>query len=305
MSSKFFTNTEGNTLFDKFKGIVQGMPNFYSFHAVVGFFRSSGYFELRKELKDIEKIQILIGINIDDIFRKHNRAMLMFGNHEEAKSIYNHDFIEDVKNAGYSAEIEDGILQLCEDLQNGKVEMKIHATKNLHAKFYLCLPEDHTSHSGGCVIMGSSNISESGLGLTRPPRYELNVEIRDYDDVAFCKKEFDALWNQSISLTLQDIDKAKEKTHLGYPPTPYELYIKVLIDSFGNQVEDDFSISLPDGFTDLVYQKDAEIQGFQMLKDHNGFFLADVVGLGKTVVAARIAKRFVEANGRNTSILIV
>jgi hypothetical protein len=34
-----------------------------------------------------------------------------------------------------------------------------------------------------------------------------------------------------------------------------------------------------------------------MLLEHNGFFLADVVGLGKTVVAAMIAKRFMIANG--------
>ena len=305
MSSKFFTNQLGNTLLDKFKGIAEGMANFHSFHAVVGFFRSSGYFKLREELKNVSKIQILVGINIDNIFKKHNRAMLMFGNDEEAKNIYNQDFIEDVRNAGYSEEIEKGILQLCEDLRSGKVEMKIHTTKNLHAKFYLCLPENHSQHSDGWVIMGSSNISESGLGITEPPRYELNVAMRDYDDVAFCKNEFDKLWEEAVPITLKDIEKAKENTYLGYQPTPYELYIKVLIDSFGNQVEDDFSISLPNGFTDLKYQKDAEIQGYQMLIDHNGFFLADVVGLGKTVVAARIAKRFVEANGRKTNILVV
>ena len=139
------------------------MANFHSFHAVVGFFRSSGYFKLREELVDVSKIQILVGINIDNIFKKHNRAMLMFGSDEEAKSIYNQDFIQDVETAGYSYEVEKGILQLCEDLQSGKVEMKIHTTKNLHAKFYLCLPENHSQHSDGWVIMGSSNISESVL----------------------------------------------------------------------------------------------------------------------------------------------
>ena len=42
-----------------------------------------------------------------------------------------------------------------------------------------------------------------------------------------------------------------------------------------------------------------------MLMRHNGLFLADVVGLGKTMIATMIAKRFIEANGRNTSILVV
>ena len=53
MSSKFFNNDTGNTLFDKLKGIASGMANFDRFLAVVGFFRSSGYFKLRKELKDV------------------------------------------------------------------------------------------------------------------------------------------------------------------------------------------------------------------------------------------------------------
>ena len=38
MSTKFFTNSTGNTLFDKFKGIAADMINFDSFLAVVGFF---------------------------------------------------------------------------------------------------------------------------------------------------------------------------------------------------------------------------------------------------------------------------
>ena len=77
MSSKFFNNNSGNTLFDKLKGIACNMANFDRFLAVVGFFRSSGYFKLRKELNDVEEIKILVGINIDDIFRRHNKAMLM------------------------------------------------------------------------------------------------------------------------------------------------------------------------------------------------------------------------------------
>lgn len=44
------------------------MTTFNRFLAVVGFFRSSGYFKLRKELGDVSEIKILVGINIDDIF---------------------------------------------------------------------------------------------------------------------------------------------------------------------------------------------------------------------------------------------
>ncbi len=305
MSTKFFNNGTGHTLFDKLKGIATEMATFDRFLAVVGFFRSSGYFKLREELGDVSEIKILVGINIDDIFRRHNKAMLMLGKEGEAKEKYFKKFKQDIIDAKYDLEVEAGILQMCDDLADGRLEMRIHSTKNLHAKFYLCLPQNHNENSDGWVIMGSSNISESGLGITQSPRYELNVVMKDYDDVKYCFDEFCTLWNEAVPLTPADIDDYKKQTYLGYQPTPYEIYIKVLIDTFGNQVEDDFTLELPDGVKELKYQKDAVIQGYQMLMQHNGLFLADVVGLGKTMIATMIAKRFIEANGRNTNILVI
>lgn len=310
MSTKFFTNTNGNTLFEKFKELSHDMASFHYFQAVVGYFRSSGYFKLREELKnankgeDVTKIQILIGINIDNIFRKHNKATLMFESAEEAKKIYTEDFINDVKDAKYSKSVEDGILQLSNDLASGRVEMRLHSSKNLHAKFYLCLPENHTPSNAGFVIMGSSNISDSGLGTHQAERYELNISTSEYDDVQFCKEQFAELWEQLTPIVLSDLPT--QRTHLSsIQPTPYELYVKILIDTFGSQVEDDFTMDMPKGVRNLKYQKDAVSQGYQMLINHNGFFLADVVGLGKTIVATMIAKRFIEANGRHTRILVV
>lgn len=305
MSTKFFNNKSPNTLFEKLKGIASEMAGFDRFLAVVGYFRSSGYFKLRKELGDISDIRILIGINVDNIFRKHNLGWEMLEAPEKAKELYNAQFKQDIIDAEYSKEVEDGIIQLCQDLADGRLQLRLHPSKNLHAKFYLCLPQNHTTNSDGWVIMGSSNISDSGLGTTSTPRYELNVAMKDYDDVHFCHEEFESLWEESVPLTLNEVEKYKSDTYIGQQPTPYELYIKVLIEVFGDQVEDDFTLQLPDGVKELKYQKDAVIQGFQMLMQHNGLFLSDVVGLGKTMIATMIAKRFIEANGKNTKILVV
>lgn len=107
-------------------------------------------------------------------------------------------------------------------------------------------------NTDGWVIMGSSNISDSGLGLTQPPRYELNVSMKNFDDVDYCHEEFKRLWEEGVPLTLEDIDAFKKKTYLGYQPTPYELFIKVLIDAFGDQVEDDlYEIFIQQGMTIL------------------------------------------------------
>lgn len=90
------------------------MVTFDRFLAVVGFFRSSGYFKLRKELGDISEIKILVGINIDDIFRRHNKALLMLANEEKAKAVYRDGFKEDIVHAHYAPDVEEGILQMCD-----------------------------------------------------------------------------------------------------------------------------------------------------------------------------------------------
>ena len=308
MSTKFFNNTE-TRLMDKFHGIASAMANFDIFHAVVGYFRSSGYFKLRKELENVTEIRILVGINIDNLFRQSQlTGKFFFENKEATLEQYCEDFLRDVYQSEYSSEVDEGIRQFCADVADGRLQLRIHPTKDLHAKFYLCLPKKHNEHSDGWVIMGSSNLSAQGLGTTEPPRYELNVAMKDYDDVQYCEEEFQSLWKDAIPVTMDDVNHIVDKTHLTpeeHQPTPYELYMRMLIDHFGDQVEDDFIPHLPDNYDNLTYQRDAVVQGYNIMMQHGGCFIADVVGLGKTVVAAMIAQRFIAANGNNTRILVI
>jgi len=309
MSTKFFTNREENTVFDKFRGVLEGMKDLYALHAVVGYFRSSGYFALQPYLKDIKDIKILVGINVDQMFAEAQRkGLLYFGDEKKTKEEFLNWFIQDLKDAKYSKEVEDGILQFIEDIIDGRIEVRAHNSKAIHAKFYLFLPENHTEHTDGWVIMGSSNLTEAGLGIKQSPNYELNIALKDYDDVDFTKKEFKKLWEHSTRILPEDIQEFKKHTHIGQSFTPFEIYLKLLIEYFGKNIDYDPDTvgDLPKKFKKLSYQIDAVNQGFQMLMEHNGFFLADVVGLGKTVVASMIAKRFLIANGSlNTKILVV
>lgn len=309
MSSKFFTNESDNSVFDKFKGIIENMANLHALHAVVGYFRSSGYFALQPYLKNIKDIKILVGINVDQMFAEAQRkGLLFFSDDVRTKEEFLKWFIQDIKEAEYSQAVESGILQFIEDLISGKIEVRAHSSKTIHAKFYLFLPEKHSPHSDGWVIMGSSNLTSAGLGIKKSPNYELNIALKDYDDVQFTKNEFEKLWAESTSILPTDIQKFKEKTHIGQKFTPFEIYVKFLIEYFGKNIDYDPDTvgDLPTTYKKLSYQIDAVNQGFQMLLDHNGFFLADVVGLGKTVVAAMTAKRFLIANGSlNTKILVI
>ena len=93
--------------------------------------------------------------------------------------------------------------------------------------------------------------------------------------------------------------------------TPYEVYLKFLLEYFGKSIDfDPNSVSdLPKGYKKLSYQIDAVNDGYSKMMKHNGFFLSDVVGLGKTIVSALIAKKFFFANGfpmhRSYTLIIV
>jgi len=236
------------------------------------------------------------------------KGLLYFGDEEKTKEEFLKWFIQDLQEAKYSEQVENGVLDFIQDLIDGRIEVRAHNSKAIHAKFYLFLPEKHTEHSDGWVLMGSSNLTEAGLGIKKSPNYELNIALKDYDDVEFTKGEFEMLWEKSTPILPADIQDFKKKTHIGQKFTPFEIYLKLLIEYFGKNIDYDPDTvgDLPKTFKKLSYQIDAVNEGFQMLMEHNGFFLADVVGLGKTVVASMIAKRFLVANGSlNTKILVV
>ena len=305
MSTRFFTNDGENTLLNKFKGVFEHNRDIEYFDALVGYFRASGYFRIRKYLNEVPKIRILVGIDVDKIVAKYNAKGLLFqGDANQTLIEFLNDAKEDIQSSKYSKDVEEGILQFIEDISTKKIEIKAHPSRKLHAKIYIFRPEKWNEHNQGKVITGSSNLSDSGLGGFEASNYEFNVILESYDDVAFASNEFEKLWAEGIVILPVEINRVKKETYLNDDFTPFEVYMKFLIEYFGRSVEfDPNSVTdLPEGFKRLSYQVDAVNQGYELLKRHNGFFLADVVGLGKTVVGTLIAKKFFYSNGFPTHI---
>ena len=307
MSTKFFTNKDSNSLINKFQGVFENQSIHY-FDALIGYFRASGYFKLRPFLENVPEIRILVGINVDGLSAEaQQKGQLYLENTTKTKEEYLDFIAEDIAKASYDSETEKGIIQFIDDIVSKKVIIKAHGKKNLHAKIYIFRPNPFNEHTVGSVITGSSNLTENGLGTHDSSNYEFNVLLRDYEDVKFATKEFEELWLEATELLPIDIKGLKKKTYLNEDITPYEVYIKMLIEYFGDAVIRD-KISgkdLPEGYTNLQYQGDAVVEGFDKLLKHNGFILADVVGLGKTIIATRIIKKYIEKNGYNTKVLVV
>lgn len=311
MSAKFFTNRDSNTLFNKFAGVFTYNKNINNFDVLVGYFRSSGYFKIRPFLENIANIRILVGINVDKITADmQQQGLALFkGDDDQTFKHWQQQFIEDAQNARYDQQTEQGILQFTDDMRQQKLELKAHPSKKIHAKIYIFRPDNFNEHNSGSIITGSSNLTSAGLGIQTASNYEFNVLLNDYTDVKFASDEFEKLWAEGVSILPEQAIATKDKTYLSDNITPYELYLKCLIEYFGSEIEfDPNSIKdLPKDFKHLSYQMDAVNQGFEMLKKHNGFFLSDVVGLGKTIIAILIARQFLFLGGRghNPSILLI
>ena len=312
VSSHFFTNRDGNTLMKEFEGMLENNPQITNLDAVVGFLRASGYFTLRPFLDNINKVRILIGIDVDKyIAHAHQRGELFFGAEEQVKEECLRLLKQDIEQSNYTKQVEDGMLQMASDMIDGKLELRAHPSKKIHAKFYILYPDNFNQHTFGAAITGSSNLSGNGLGIGDDKQYEFNVKLTQYDDVAFAKQEFELLWQEAdgVPIDATDYQATLDKTYLKGDVTPYELYIKMLMEYFSDRVmaiDQDDPFDMPEGYEKFEYQMDAVVEGYQKLIRYDGFFLADVVGLGKTVVATMIAKKFLIENGRdNTKILVV
>lgn len=312
MNSHIFTNKNGNTLMCEFEGVLSNNPSIKNLDAVVGFLRASGYFSLRPFLDNINKARVLIGINVDKYIAEAARqGRIFFGAEEEVKADCLQQIRRDIEQSGYKREIEDGIFQMVTDLVDGKLELRAHPSKKIHAKIYVLYPDDINQYTQGIAITGSSNLSGNGLGITEDKQYEFNVKMSQYEDVKFAKDEFEELWKEAegCEITAEDLKINIERTYLKGDISPYDLYIKMLIEYFSDRVmdaDDENPLNVPENYTKYDYQMDAVVEGYQKLLRYDGFFLADVVGLGKTVIATMIAKKFLQENGRdNTKILVV
>lgn len=311
-NSHIFTNRDGNTLMKEFEGVLQYNPQIRNLDAVVGFLRASGYFSLRPFLDNINKARVLIGIDVDKYIAEAARqGKLFFGAEDEVKQDCLRQIRKDIESSNYKKEIEDGIFQMVQDLIVGKLELRAHPSKKIHAKIYVLYPDNFNQYTQGTVITGSSNLSGNGLGITEEHQYEFNVKMTQHEDVQFAKDEFEQLWEESkdSEITAEDLKTSIDQTYLKGDVSPYELYIKMLMEYFSDRIletDNDNPFDMPEGYTKYDYQMDAVIEGYQKLIRYDGFFLADVVGLGKTVIATMIAKKFLIENGRDhTKILVV
>ncbi len=289
----FFTNEPNQSLLDRFKSTL---PYVQYFDILVGYFRTSGFHLLYDAFENIEKIRILVGLNVDrrsfEIIEEATSQFVMnFESAQQTQESFAQTLTKEMEEAPDSYNTELGVKKFIDYMQSGKLELKAHPSQNIHAKVYISrfgLPLSEIEY--GKVITGSSNFSQSGL----VGQHEFNVELKNRADVDYALEKFETLWAEAVDLSEAYIDTITKRTWLNDQIKPYELYLKFLYEYFKEDINSDQNlddIPLPPNFLELQYQKQAVISARQILETYKGVFLADVVGLGKTFIAAMLAQQ--------------
>lgn len=299
-SSKFITNQD-ETLKNRISQIIHGPVNIVYLDFLVGYFRISGFIHLyeiiQSKLQDLKEIRILVGIKSDEFFNRFNRKQIDISTADEKEFIkaFCKEQAKFLNEEDYSKDPEEAYFKLLEVIK--RIRIKIVRNKNVHAKFYIFSGEptlrvsiDNKSSYDyvGSVILGSSNLSHNGL----VKHYEFNAELRDSDDIENALYEFERLWEEGVELYEEDFENIRAQSYLQDTKLK-DLYYKLLIEYFGEDriaFDRSFEELFPKDYKPLKYQIYAIKDGIAKLKQYNGFFLSDVVGLGKTLIASMIVK---------------
>lgn len=289
----FFTNEPERNLYDRFNKILKRDTQF--FDVLVGYFRASGFYLLKDSLENVEKTRILIGINTDkEIVEMYKESQMQINelstSSYNSKKIYQENLKNEFKDSNDSEEVEQGVRKFIEMLKNRKLELRVYTKQPIHAKVYIMRNYEESSDYGK-VITGSSNFSANGL----QNNLEFNVELKNSNDVKFAYDKFEELWSDSVEVNQECIDTIEKDTWIKSDITPYEMYLKFLYEYFKEEINDDKTFEFNhdyviEGFKAYQYQMDAIIQAKRILEKHNGVFISDVVGLGKTYMCALLAK---------------
>ena len=300
--ANFIRNTENYALGDVINQLLPSKTKSMDF--LVGYFYFSGMQEIYNNIEG-KNMRLLVGLDMEhSLISKTSEYDFFVTKSASSREQIRKDFYKSLtklfNDTPYyeSEEAQNAFRIYYEKIKDGTLE--IRKTKEpCHAKMYifdhkdeLIIPSPNGGSELGRVITGSSNLTYNGLKSNG----EINVELRDDDDYSYAKQVFEDLWLQAVVIAdkdhIQDFEKEViQKIWLDQTPPPYLLYLRVLYEYF--HIDKSTNIHSPheisSEFMDLRYQYDAIYEAIKRINIHNGVIIADVVGLGKSVIGSTVA----------------
>ncbi len=196
------------------------------------------------------------------------------------------------------------VARRCAEWIRNKVDIRsVRQVNLLHGKLYH-IDDGRREHA----LLGSSNFTRSGLGLSKMSNIELNLIVDSDRDRADLKQWFDGIWQDEklVADVKGDVLQYLEQLYVNHAPE--FIYFKTLyhvFERFLSGQQEDAALFERTKFVDseiwnalFDFQKDGVKAAIHKINTHNGCILADSVGLGKTYSALAVIKFFEQRNHR-------
>lgn len=259
---------------------------------VSAYFTIYAYEALSHQLDDIEHLRFLFG---------EPRFVSLLDPEKTDKKSFK---IEDEGLELYNRLQQKEVARRCARWISDKVEIRsVRQANLLHGKLYH-VDDGRREHA----LLGSSNFTRRGLGLSATPNIELNLIVDSDRDRTDLKHWFDHIWNDAklVADVKEDVLRYLEQLYVNHAPE--FIYFKTLYHVFerflsGQDADaalfDQSAIVDTDIWKALFdFQKDGVKGAIHKINAHNGCILADSVGLGKTYSALAVIKYYELRNHR-------
>jgi hypothetical protein len=281
------TNRNGQTVAEAINELLADVLDHpkksdYEVWIATAYFNPGGFGLLADQLERVKKARLLLGAEpvaqnaIEDkptgTAVEKKRSLI-----RRALEGHGRTLEEDRDLLGFSVETDAAAKRLVTWLRQGDVEVRRFEKGFLHGKAFLVPTE------GEGVLAGSSNFTYAGLALND----ELNLGWYQPYVVTQVREWFETLWEESSEFDLAAVYEARFEPH-----DPYLIYLRMLYERYGGEVEQEAAAAGQTGVHLTTFQRDGVWRAKRILDDHHGVIVADGVGLGKTFIGGAIVEEY-------------
>jgi hypothetical protein len=260
------------------------------FDIATGFFEIGSLLALDGKWQKLDRIRILMG---DQATARTRQAVL-----EGLRRHVCEKLDASLEREKEGNDFLSGARAIVEAMKAGKIQCRVYAKRKFHAKAYITHPRVEVI--GSVALVGSSNFTVPGL----TENVELNIQIRAPGDVERLQEWYEQHWQEAEEVT-PDVIKVIQRHVDEY--TPFEVYAKALQELFEHHTptEAEWENEASKMYSVLDhYQKEGYHSLLNIARQHNGAFLCDGVGLGKTFVGLMLIERLVMHDKKRVVLLV-
>jgi superfamily II DNA/RNA helicase len=261
-----------------------------AFDIATGFFEIGSLLALDGKWQKLDKIRILMG---DQAAARTKQAIL-----EGLRQHVCQKLDASLEGEKESNDLLAGTAAIVRAMHQGKIQCRVYAKRKFHAKAYITHPR--VAVIGSVALVGSSNFTVPGL----TQNIELNIQIRAPGDVARLQEWYEQHWQEAEEIT-PDVIKVIQRHIDDY--TPFDIYSRALQELFEHHTPSEAEWENGESKMYPVldhYQKEGYHSLLNIARQHNGAFLCDGVGLGKTFVGLMLIERLVMHDKKRVVLLV-